>query len=33
VIIDGISRTFDSDATANAYARALLALLDSLDAE
>ncbi len=33
VIIDGISRTFDADATANAYARALLALLDSLDAE
>ena len=33
VIIDGISRTFDADATANAYARALLALLDSLAAE
>jgi hypothetical protein len=30
VMIDGMSSTFDADVTANAYARALLALLDSL---
>jgi hypothetical protein len=33
VVIDGVTSTFDADATANAYARALLALLDSLAAE
>ncbi len=33
VIIDGIESTFSADATANAYARALLALLDSLAAD
>ncbi|MFM9876408.1 MAG: pilus assembly protein CpaE [Rhodoglobus sp.] len=31
--IDGVMRTFEADATADAYARALLALLDSLAAE
>ncbi|MCA0216952.1 MAG: hypothetical protein LCH43_06315 [Actinobacteria bacterium] len=32
-MIDGTSSTFEADATANAYARALLALLGSLAAE
>lgn len=31
--IDGVTNTFAADATADAYARALLALLDSLAAE